>query len=57
MEVIVISILAWSVVMSFLLWFCPKERIPLITEFFVKVWPKLPLSAMISAWKEKRQNH
>jgi len=31
---------------------CPKDRIPLITRFYEKVLPKLPVTAIVKAFKE-----
>ena len=56
MEVIVIAILGWSVIMFVMLCFCPKDRIPLIIKFFVRVWPKLPISAIAEAFKKSGQD-
>lgn len=52
MEVVIIAVLVWSIIMFLLLWFCPKDRIPLIIKFFVQVWPKLPISAIVQVFKK-----
>jgi len=55
MEKIAIYLFSWIIVMTLLLTFIPKDRIPLITKFFEKVLPKIPFTGMIDAWKRSKK--
>jgi hypothetical protein len=52
METITIGFYVWSLALFILLMICPKERIPLITKFYEKVLPKLPITGIIRVIKE-----
>jgi hypothetical protein len=56
MENIVIGFFLWFVVMFLLLMVCPKERIPLITRFFEKILPRLPITGILKAFNERNSH-
>jgi hypothetical protein len=52
--IIFLSVLVFILVMTIVLCFVPKDRIPIIERFLVKVLPRIPFTGIIEAWKKKR---
>jgi hypothetical protein len=55
MGVITLGFFGWFIVTFLLLMICPKERIPLIREFFERILPRLPITGIIKAIKNKKK--
>ena len=53
-QVCLTATLIWTLLIFLLLRFCPNDKIPLITNFFVKVLPKIPIVGIIEALKKGR---
>ena len=45
----------WFVIVMLLLMVCPKDRIRLMTEFFSRILPKVPITGIIKLLKTKRE--
>ena len=45
----------WFVIVMLLLMVCPKDRIRLMTEFFSRILPKVPITGIIKLLKAKRE--
>jgi hypothetical protein len=54
MEYLILGFYVWFAVMFLLLMICPKDRIPIITKFYEKVLPRLPITGIIKAFKKKK---
>lgn len=55
METIFITFCAWSFLVMIFLNYCRKDRISLITNFFVKVLPRIPITGIISTIRKKKE--
>ena len=49
---IVLFMLVFIMMMTLILCFVPKDRIPLIAGFLEKVLPSIPFTGMIQAWRK-----
>lgn len=56
MENIALVFFGWFIVIFLLLMVCPKDRIPLIREFFERILPRLPIASIIKAIKNKKRS-
>jgi hypothetical protein len=55
MENIILYFYAWFVIVMVLLIVCPKDRIRLITDFFSRVLPKVPITGIVKLFKTKNE--
>ncbi len=53
MEYLAFAFFGWFIIIFMLLMICPTNRKPLITKFFERVLPRLPLTGIIKAIKSK----
>jgi len=45
----------WFVIVLVLLMVCPRDRISLITDFFSRVLPKVPITGIVKLLKTKNE--
>jgi len=55
MEIITLVFFGWFTTTFLLLMVCPEDRIPLIKEFFEGILPRLPITGIIKAIKNKKK--
>jgi hypothetical protein len=45
----------WFVIVMVLLMVCPKDRIKLMTDFFSRVLPRIPITGIVKLLKNKNE--
>jgi len=55
MGIITLGFFEWFIIIFILLMVCPKDRIQLIKEFFEGILPKLPITSIIKAIKNRKK--
>lgn len=54
MQTFIIIILLWITLMTLILWKMPPSQMKAIQNFFKNVLPKIPITGIIEAWRNKK---
>lgn len=55
METQLLYFYTWFIIVMVLLIVCPKDRIRLMTDFFSRVLPKVPITGIVKLLRAKRE--